>query len=643
MRKHSSVGAARAGMWVMMLLVLVGLCFVVASAAETPPSLRQAKQEQSKQQAAPPVPIQQQQPEQQQQQETTVVVNDDGSIEPLAISDDTLIDPSSLASTESSSSLDIPPSPISSSSSSSSDKASASHLPPLTEEEVASIFSIAAAEDDDKQMQQQQQGDKAATPGTLIMERFATSFEKYRNRLSSVSRYYPWAGVIEFLVSIGAACPTINLISEVIALNPPSIHILTKQRHPLNPDGTLPRPWVDLKGYGGDFVDEGVIAKEKDTYYFLYKMYDSFYSFATDTKVDRTVINPLAPGWGPQKVHWRNASTTGGQWRETPFSLVTQKGGHVLVVLRGTMFRDEWLANSIYHFTKHGETDEYFAGRVHTGAFRLFVEMLPFLLDDIRGRNPKRVTFVGHSLGGVIATFLGAYLGKREGEGGREGGVLVEVLTIGAYAPGDKTFWEAAKGGMNVRNLKFLGKGWTEGGEEGGKKRKMYTMGDVAAQAPGVALPNCFIFEASAEEEEGAVADGRPNDFYMPPATVPIWPGSIRNSQAWREKSDMLDPQRMALVMGHKCSYTCWLSEGVGDPDSRCYFAEQQQEDGRWSAGLVGGWWAGVWGRMRGEGEVREGRRVLREGEICRRTEVDVDADYNPARGPRIRGSVGSQ
>jgi hypothetical protein len=439
------------------------------------------------------------------------------------------------------------------------------------------------------------------------------------------------------------ACPTVKFVSESVALNPPSIGIYTRQGEPLNPDGTLPRPWVDLKGYEGDFVEESVIKAEKDTYYFLFKMYDTFYAFATDTKVDRQLINPLAAGWGPQRVHWRNASTVGGQWRETPFSLVTQKGGHVLVVVRGTMYRDEWRANSVFHLTKHGETDDYFPGRVHTGAFRLFKTMLPFWLEDIRGRNPTKITVLGHSLGGVISTMLGAYFGRREGEGGRAGGVEVEVLTVGAYATGDRTFWEAAKGGMNVRNLKFLGEGWTEGGEEG-ERRKMYTMGDVAAQAPGVPLPNCFVLEAPGEEEEGGMVDGRPNEFFMAPGTVPIWPGMLRNAEAWRGKTDMLDPRQMAIFLCHKCSYTCWLTEGVRDPESRCFFPEQQQEGQQEGQQQQQGWWAGVMKRIRRKGEGGRGvGRALGEGEICRRAEMDADADYNPGRDPRIRGSVGGQ
>lgn len=510
----------------------------------------------------------------------------------------------------------------------------------LTQEDVSLIFELASGNASiDSNLQGSGIGDKAITATSLVMEHFVAAFENYRRHLSGISKLFPWAGVIEFLVSVNAVCPIVDFVETIVAVNLPSVRIQTTQEYPQNPDGTLPRPWKDLKGCDAWFVDEDTIRAEKASYYYVYRMYDTFYAYATDTAEDKELLDPLAPGWGPQTVHFRNATSVGGQWRESPFSVVTEKDGHVLVAMRGTMYQDEYRASSIYEFTEPNETVPYFEGKVHSGAFQLFKEMLPPLLQDIKSRSPNKVTLIGHSVGGVIATMLGAYLGRLDAkewgvkeEGAERGkGMEVEVLTVGAYAPGDREFWEKAKGGMNVRNIRYLGEGWIEDGLDA--PGKMYTMGDVVAQAPGVPLPTCMHSSSGNETLWGVHKDAGWFDYYMPPCTVAIYPTSIKNTAAWRDKTNMLDPARMAVVLSHKCPYTCWLTDGMGDPNTRCYFQEQREVQQQGIRAWIGSLWKK--GGKGGKG------MALRDGEICRRTEADLYADLDLTRDPRIRGSIG--
>jgi lipase (class 3) len=56
--------------------------------------------------------------------------------------------------------------------------------------------------------------------------------------------------------------------------------------------------------------------------------------------------------------------------------------------------------------------DPMFAGKAHRGFLRAFNELWPFILEHIRGNLPTR--FVGHSLGGALATLAAAALAKAE-------------------------------------------------------------------------------------------------------------------------------------------------------------------------------------------------------------------------------------
>jgi hypothetical protein len=504
----------------------------------------------------------------------------------------------------------------------------------LTQEEISLVFRIASNADHvEGNTENGDSGDKALSVNSFVMEHFVVTFENYRDHLSGISRRFPWAGVMQFLVSINVVCPIVSFVQNIF-VSRPSVGIQTNQGHPQNPDGTLPRPWKDLRGYEEYFIDEDTVEAERTSYYFIYRMYDTFYAYATESTEHKELLNPIAPGWGPQRIHFRNATSIGGQWRESPFSVVTERAGHVIVAMRGTIYQDEYEASSLFHFTEPVETESYFPGKVHYGAFNLFKDMLPPLLLDIESRKPRRITLVGHSVGGVIATMLGAYLGQKYAKIKKEGHEQfeIEVLTIGSYAPGNKDFWEAAKGYMNVRNLKYLGEGWID--EDGEGTEKMYTMGDVVAQAPGVSLPTCTSSETSPTGGKESRKGAYWNDYYMPPCTVAIYPSSLPNTQAWRTRTNMLDPASMTVAMNHKCPYTCWLTSGTGDPDTRCYFEEQIQEQQQGVRAWIGSLWAQ--NKKMGASII-----ALQEGEICRKTKANLQLDLDSTRDPRVRGSRG--
>ncbi len=62
---------------------------------------------------------------------------------------------------------------------------------------------------------------------------------------------------------------------------------------------------------------------------------------------DALLSDPIADSWRNQRVHFRNASSFHGTIRNlTPLYMTAEKGGHVMVVIRGTLFEDEWCVNT---------------------------------------------------------------------------------------------------------------------------------------------------------------------------------------------------------------------------------------------------------------------------------------------------------
>lgn len=220
---------------------------------------------------------------------------------------------------------------------------------------------------------------------------------------------------------------------------------------------------------------------------------------------------------------------------------------------------------------------------MHRGAFAVFQEMAHHLLADLEARRPREITFTGHSLGGTLALFSAAFVAKVwDGRG-----VKLNVVTFAMMVPGDQHFWDCVKSKANVRNIRYLGEGRVE--QDG---KVLYTLGDVIPQSPSPIVNHIRMCPYVTDPGN----QGLPNTYYAPGATVAFYPHQLRNGKEWQKRSDLLNLRRFRNIDAHHCSYTCWLTEGTTDPETRCRFPDERNS----------GWWHRLWGTQVEDEEVCE-------------------------------------
>lgn len=59
------------------------------------------------------------------------------------------------------------------------------------------------------------------------------------------------------------------------------------------------------------------------------------------------------------------------------------------------------------------------------------------------------------------------------------------------------------------------------------------------------------------------------------PSTVPFYAKDMPNTETWlKQENYILDLTAFntGIMACHLCSYLCYVSQGSGDPDTRCYF-----------------------------------------------------------------------
>lgn len=165
---------------------------------------------------------------------------------------------------------------------------------------------------------------------------------------------------------------------------------------------------------------------------------------------------------------------------------------------------------------------------------------------------------------------------------------------------------------VNVRNVRFLGEGRVE--EDG---KSIYTLGDVVCQGPSHDVNHIRFCPYVSDPGN----PGLPNEYWAPGATVAFYPGSLRNAKEWRKRNNLFNLRRFRNIDAHHCSYSCWLTDGTGDTDSRCRFPDER-----------GGWWD--W--------LTSGMKSIPAGEVCETAELGVEL-YFLANAATYTNPVGAE
>lgn len=96
---------------------------------------------------------------------------------------------------------------------------------------------------------------------------------------------------------------------------------------PLNPWNALPAPLKDIRPLPA-IVDNSIVAQERQTYYFYYRLILMLYNYAY-WQVDGVKLpNPMVAGWENKKTFWVNQprGNINGRFRHTPFATLLTKG-----------------------------------------------------------------------------------------------------------------------------------------------------------------------------------------------------------------------------------------------------------------------------------------------------------------------------
>ncbi len=331
---------------------------------------------------------------------------------------------------------------------------------------------------------------------------------------------------------------------------------------PLNPHGTLPEILVDNRPNPPRQVDRATIYKERPTYYFCYRLILLMYSIAFEYERSnmQSRLPQLVDDWNQERYYMvnylkpLNINYKQIPCRKSPIAVSLMKGDRMLIVIRGTIWTEEWCKDFQYRWAKDHEN--LFPGHTHEGMYSVFVDFYKELEEEVEARKPAHVLITGHSLGAGLASMIGLRLENNLVHKPR-----VDVIGFGGPNTGDKAFDDVMQRTVNSRHLIFLGRG-------NYPNPALYTVGDITAQYTCEPYPGCDVLDTG--------PFGQWYKYVRPHNQVPFYAEEMPNPTKWNEVSNIRRfPSTKRIIASHVCSYMCWTSQAMGDLDSRCYFADE--------------------------------------------------------------------
>lgn len=343
----------------------------------------------------------------------------------------------------------------------------------------------------------------------------------------------------------GLFCTASAAYLAFVRVFPPDPSSGTKKQAPLNPTGALPSKLEDLRPLPPG-VDATIVAAEKPTYYWLYRVIINFYSQLKRLRRTDDVDLAVGDGWTNRRYYRVDAE-------KGPFAATYTNGSNMLVILRGTQYAVEWEKDFEYGWADQDGANRTFPGNVHSGFYSIYTQLGEPIREEVARQRPARITVAGHSLGGSVAALLGYSLAARYPN------VPIDLVTFGTPAVGDAKFMASFNSKVNSRHVTFTGPG---------KEGKSYLVGDFISQLPCTNTTSCPLLGTLGSNAE-------PDQFfdYAPfGAIVPFDYSQLPNSDTWRYKSDIFSIL-FAPIANHDCSYLCWTAQAVDDPNDMCSFS----------------------------------------------------------------------
>jgi hypothetical protein len=142
----------------------------------------------------------------------------------------------------------------------------------------------------------------------------------------------------------------------------------------------------------------------------------------------------------------------------------------------------------------------------------------------------------------------------------------IEVVAIAGPSVGDKEFCDFYdRLGIRSRNLQYIGNGLKTSAPA------PYGVGDIVVQGPAY----CWPIHGCPGTEHGdpkhyvrkGIVGGR----------IIFYAEDMPNTDKWHEKEQFMT-RTSSVPACHGCSYLCWASQGLPDPEDRCYFNSQKAQ-----------------------------------------------------------------
>ncbi|KAG1678060.1 hypothetical protein FOA52_000856 [Chlamydomonas sp. UWO 241] len=177
----------------------------------------------------------------------------------------------------------------------------------------------------------------------------------------------------------------------------------------------LPYPLVDLRPVPYNISAKGVNWRSEGAVYFwMYRTLTSFEQWAPcmvgDNATHLNTTQPVPPGWETLATLWLNETANATSYFEIPFATVILNESMLVVLVKGTQTKWEWLQDFTYGFANTSGTPLSGMGGIHEGfakiALTLFEGLKPILDTRVIHGDTFAVAIAGHSLGAGVSTVL---------------------------------------------------------------------------------------------------------------------------------------------------------------------------------------------------------------------------------------------
>ncbi|KAG1666288.1 hypothetical protein FOA52_004769 [Chlamydomonas sp. UWO 241] len=339
----------------------------------------------------------------------------------------------------------------------------------------------------------------------------------------------------------------------------------------------LPHPLVDLRPVpykisteGDNWRSEGAVS------FWMYRALTNFNMWAPcmvgDNATRLNTAQPVPPGWETLATLSLNETTYDMSYFEIPFATVILHESMLVVLVRGTQTKWEWLQDFTYGFANTSGTPLGGMGGIHEGftkiALTLFEGLKPILDTHVVRGNASAVSIAGHSLGAGVSTVMSLLMADYIDEAlPGPSRIKVDAFLFAPPNAGDADFNKIQAARVNVRSLVFVHDIITQIP----CAPEMMTCPAGLKTRASFGLPNTM---GPDEDIKSVPYRAQHGQVLLTPRDMPFQP------EAWACFAS-LETSKVAafLTATHSCAYMCATSAFVNETANECLLNNAKDGD----------------------------------------------------------------